>query len=177
MAIDLEMAQPSNNIIEIGAAIGDTDNYQIIDKISIFVNPHEQLSEEIIKLTSISQEDVDLAKNLDDAYKDLLDFSNKYAVHKQLVTWGSGDIWALKSQLQKIDLNIKWEYGYTYMNVKNIVQAMLTAKNRKTQGGLAKSLGKFGLGFKGKKHRADDDSVNTLRMYFKILELLKCLNF
>ena len=59
------------------------------------------------------------------------------------------------------------------MNCKTVVQAILTARGVKTQGGLAKSMNKFGLSFQGTKHRADDDALNTMRIYFKLLEILK----
>jgi len=57
-SLDLEMAQPSKKIIQIGAVVGNIVTGEILEKLSIIVNPKEQLTEFIINLTGITQEDV-----------------------------------------------------------------------------------------------------------------------
>ena len=181
-SIDLEMCQPSGVICEVGYTIGDPKTGEILLSKGLIVNPHEQLSEFIIKLTSITQDMADEGQELIDAYKELLKDCETFDVHRQPVTWGSGDLRVLKEQIKAKDPSLlitdktRWAFGYTEMNIKNIVQAVLNAKQYKSQGGLAKSLGKFDLSFKGTKHRAVDDSLNTFLLYHELLKRLQVID-
>jgi len=180
-ALDLEMNQPSQKIIEVGYTIGDIYTGEVKLSKGLIVNPHEQLSEFIINLTHISQEMVDIGYELVDAYKEMMKDCETLGVHRQPVVWGGGDVRTLKQQVNEIDSSILrkdsgiWSFGYTEMNDKNIVQAILGAKKLKTQGGLARSLGKFGLNFKGTKHRAIDDSLNTFLIHVELLKRLQVI--
>ena len=176
VSLDLEMNQPSRKIIEIGYTIGDTQTGEIFLKKGLIVNPKEQLAEFIVKLTHITQEMVDSGASLIDAYLELVKDCEKYGVSRQAVVWGGGDIRTLKDQVYHADhelMPLHWQFGYTEMNIKDVVQAILKAHQAKTQGGLAKALGKFGMSFKGVKHRAIDDSVNTFLLYVELLNRLK----
>ena len=56
VVFDLEttgLNREHNKIIEIGAV--KVKNGQIIDRFSTFINPHESLSEDIVKLTNITR--------------------------------------------------------------------------------------------------------------------------
>jgi inhibitor of KinA sporulation pathway (predicted exonuclease) len=175
------MAQPSGAIIEIGYTIADDHTGEVKLVKGLIVNPHEQLSDFIKNLTHISQEMVDNGCELVDAWKELLKDCESFQVHRQPVVWGGGDIRTLKAQVHAKDPSLliadktRWAFGYTEMNIKCIVQGILNAKGLKTQGGLAKSLGKFGLGFKGTKHRAVDDSLNTFLLYHELLKRLQVI--
>lgn len=70
LSFDLELNQdPAGaKIIEIGACIGDAKTKEIIAQYSAFVDPGEILQEYIIKLTGITQDDVDNAGTLLEAY-------------------------------------------------------------------------------------------------------------
>ena len=177
-ALDLEMNQPSGTIIEIGYTIADTETDQIKVSKGLIVNPHEQLSDMIIKLTGINQDMVDTGQELLDAYLEMVKDCEDFSAHRQPVVWGSGDLRVLREQVYKKDANVfanEWSFGYTEMNIKGIVQGIMVANGRSAQGGLAKSLLKFGLNFKGTKHRAIDDSANTFFLYVELLKRLKCL--
>lgn len=174
IALDLEMAQPSQNIIEIGLAVGCPIKREVIDTLSVFINPNEVLTDFIKTLTNITQDNVDKAKTLQRGFlEDVLPFINKYPIQYPLITWGSGDLRHLRTQLQQSDLN--FILGRTEMNVKNLAQACFMATGIKLQGGLSKALTRFGLQFSGIKHRAVDDAKNTLILYFTILNKLQCL--
>ena len=166
VAIDLEMAQPSGKIIQIGAAAGDIEKKTVIDSLSVFINPEEELTDFIKKLTGISQDDVDGGVDLVTGYSRLTEFVKKHGASPMLLEWGQGDCRALKQQLGPT----KWELGRTSMNVKNIHQFQQLQKSEKIQGGLAKALLRNGLNFDGKKHNAEDDAKNTLLVFFKMLE-------
>jgi len=179
VAVDLEMNQPSGKIIEVGYTIGNKFTGQVLVSKGIIVKIDELLNRtnpDIVKLTSITDEMVQAGRTLQSAYEELTADCHSLGAHRQPVEWGGGDIRTLRQQIWEIDKNIlanNWSFGYTTMNIKNIVQGILNAKKLKTQGGLARSLGKFGLSFKGTKHRAIDDSLNTFLLYVELLKRLE----
>lgn len=78
VSIDLEMSglnEKEDKIIEIGA-IKVVDG-QIVDTLSTLINPECQLSDEIIKITGITQEEVDKAPKLTEVLEDLHAFLGK----------------------------------------------------------------------------------------------------
>lgn len=178
VSLDLELNQYNGHpkIIQIGVAIGDLERRQILEKKSFMVNPGEGITEYISTLTGITDHQVKDAPDLIGAFKQLAEYLQTFETHKQPIVWGNGDIWALKKELAEMNMSQDdwklWPFGFTEMNVKTTVQMILTARKEKTQGGLAKSMNKFGLSFQGTKHRADDDAFNTMRIYFKLLSLL-----
>jgi inhibitor of KinA sporulation pathway (predicted exonuclease) len=175
-ALDLEMNQPSGTIIEVGYTIGDMYTGEVLLKKGLIVNPGEVLREDIVKLTHITQDMVEAGTTLEQAYKECVTDCERLGARKQPVEWGGGDIRTLRQQAWEKDSNIlvnNWSFGYTTMNIKCIVQGILGAHQKSTQGGLARSLVKFGLKFQGVRHRAIDDSLNTFLLY---VELLKRLN-
>src|ERR1700676_1619914 len=100
-SLDLEMNQPSRKIIQIGACAGNIRTGEILEKLSIFVNPQEQLAPFIVELTGIKQEDVDTGLTLYEAYKKLAEFHKKHNSFVNCVTWGGGDSQEIYEQLRK----------------------------------------------------------------------------
>lgn len=188
LAVDLELNQPSNTIIQIGACVGDIETGQVIDKISLIVNPHEQLGycnggdndgKTITDLTGITQQDVDNGMELLDAYDQFVEFAQKYDVFVNPLTWGGGDIEEIRQQvLKKLESprTIKWPFGRRWIDVKTLFVSWRFANNEPIKGGLARSMVKVGLAFQGRKHDAMDDAVNTFRIYAKLLEFLRNKN-
>ena len=171
VSLDLEFNQQEvPKIIEIGLTIGDLSSRSILDTKSILVNPEEGITEYISTLTGITDYMVSSAPKIDEAYRIMKDYLDSHKVHRQPIVWGSGDVAMLKNA---VNSPLDFPFGFTEMNVKTIVQAVLTSRNMATQGGLAKSMLKFGMRFNGKKHRAIDDSKNTMLLYFKLLDLLR----
>ncbi len=182
--LDLEMNQPSQKIIEIGIVIADITTKEIKHKQSIIVNPSEQLNPYIIELTGIKQSDVDNGITLIEAAEIIKDIQAKYSPFINPVTWGQGDKDLLELQVkeqisiyyfdqpEKInELGIK--FGRREIDVKTLYVCYNIANDKSRQGGLAKSMTKLGLKFKGTKHRAADDAENTYYMFLKLLEKLK----
>lgn len=174
-SIDLEMNQPSKKIIQIGACVGNITTGKILDKLSIFVNPNESLNPEIIKLTGITQDDVDGGTTLLNAYEALKRFHKEHNSFINPITWGGGDSNELRDQLlsENPDVNLEWCFGRRWIDTKTLFVSHRFANRQPIQGGLAKSMLKVGLRFQGRKHNATDDSVNTFHMYSKMLELIK----
>jgi inhibitor of KinA sporulation pathway (predicted exonuclease) len=173
-SLDLEMAQPSRKIIQIGACVGNIRTGQIFEKISLFVNPQEQLTPFIMDLTKIKQEDVDQGYTLEEAYRKLQKLHENYGAFVNVITWGGGDSIELLQQLKQENPHFEgWCFGRRWIDTKTLFISWRLANGKQVQGGLAKAMTKVGLNFNGQKHRADDDAVNTFRMYVKMLELLK----
>ncbi len=174
LALDLEMNQPSKRIIQIGACVGDVTNGEILETLSVFVNPNEELAPFIIDLTGIKQEDVDSGMNLPEAYDKLVELFKKQTPFINPVTWGGGDIVEIFNQLNKYYPDHKFDnvFGRRWIDVKTLFVCwkLGIGQGNNMQGGLAKSLTKFGLKFEGKKHNATDDAVNTFRMYCAMLK-------
>lgn len=169
LSFDLELNQDptGSKIIEIGAVVGDTASGEVLESFSAFVNPQQPLLEYIIQLTSITQNDVDAAGTLEEAYRQLLAFALKYdAAHMPLV-WGIGDGAALRQELPS---HVIWAFGRRELDVKAVFQAYQMSKGEKVHAGLAKAMTRLGLAFKGKKHRANDDALNTFVIYCELLK-------
>ena len=71
VSIDLEMNQPSEKIIQVGAALGNVRTVEVTSRFDVNVNPNEALDSRIIRLTGIRQSDVDNAGSLLQAYQKL----------------------------------------------------------------------------------------------------------
>lgn len=182
-SIDLELNQPSNSIIQIGAVVGDIYSGEILDSLSIIVNPNEVLGscndieKTITELTGITQDQVDNGENLEQAYFKLKDFHKKYNSFINPITWGGGDSILLLNQLrEKYDTDKYsdyWCFGRRWIDAKTLYISYRLSQGKDAAGGLAKAMTKFNLRFEGKKHNALDDAKNTFILYKHMLELFK----
>jgi len=163
MSLDLELQQPSKAIIQIGVCVGNIESGNVLERAKWHVKIDEVLDPFIIKLTGITQQDVDSAEPLIEVYKKVVDLYQKHQCYTNVVTWGGGDSEILKKQLGKT--NIPWIFGHRWLDVKTIFQIFcMRDNNKKTQGGLARAMTKVGLAFQGRKHDAGDDAYNTWRL-------------
>lgn len=169
LALDLELNQDPKGpkIIEIGACVGNIQTGEVIETYSAFVNPQETLQEFIIQLTSITQAQVDQAGSLEQAYSGMVALASRHQCLSMPLVWGIGDGQAIRQELPK---NCEWSFGRRELDVKAVFQAYQMAKAEKIQAGLAKALTRLGLQFKGRKHRAIDDAVNTFLIYHALLK-------
>jgi len=176
MALDLEMAQPSTRIIQIGAVIGNIDTGEILDRFSMFINPEEQLSEYIINLTGITQEQVDNGVTLREAYDQLVEFHKQHKAFFNAIVWGKGDMDKLKKEMHEMYGEVStanhWPFGRREIDVKTIWVSYRLSRGEPIQGGLARSMTKVGLKFEGRKHNAESDAEMTFSMYRAMLKIL-----
>lgn len=170
MALDLEFNQPSETIIQIGVAAFNLETGAILESRRYYINPHEILNPYIINLCGISQEQVDSGMTLGEAYDDICTLYAQYNCHLNFVTWGGGDSDALKLALLG---ERPWKHGRRWQDAKTLYQAYMLAIGGKPQAGLAKALTKLGKAFKGRKHDAMDDSINTAIIYTDLINLYK----
>lgn len=171
LSLDLEMNQPSGKIIQIGYIIGNVNTGDILEEKSLFVNPEEQLSDYIITLTGIKQNQVDDGTTLKEAYDELKETFKQYDCFRNPITWGGGDSECLRNQLN-LD-NEMFLFGRRWIDVKTLYVSYRVANGLSHQGGLAKAMTKMGLQFSGKKHNATCDAKNTFKMYLHMLKYFK----
>lgn len=175
-SLDLEMNQPSKKIIQIGAVVGNISTGEIIERISLFVNPKERINPGITELTKITQEDVNNGDTLENAYQKLQFVHLRHGSFINAITWGGGDSLELLNQLKQENVNFdeqSWCFGRRWIDAKTLFISWRLANGKPIQGGLAKTMTKFGLAFKGQKHNAMHDAENTFNLYRKMLNLLK----
>lgn len=169
ISLDLEMSQPSGKIIELGYVIANLDSGEVLLKRGLICNPHEELSDFIVKLTGIHQADVEKGMEIDEAYNVLIEDYNQYKPWYQVVVWGEGDMRTLRSQISK-ESSEKWTFGHRTLDVKTLYFAEALKKGLSYRGGLAKCMTRMGLRFFGTKHRACDDSENTFKLFRKFIK-------
>jgi inhibitor of KinA sporulation pathway (predicted exonuclease) len=169
LSMDLELNQDETGpkIIEVGACVGDTETAEVLESYSAFVNPHQRLTEFIIQLTGITQEQVDNAGTVEQAYLGMEELGSRFECKTMPIVWGMGDGAALRRELPESCI---WGFGRRELDVKAVFQAYQMAKNEKLQAGLAKAMTRLGFNFKGKKHRAKDDAINTFTLYCELLK-------
>ena len=180
LSLDLEMAQPSGKIIQIGACIGNIITGEILEQKSWFVSINEDLSPFITTLTGITDYDLQTwGWTLVEASQELFCMAKQYDCMVNPITWGGGDSKELKDQLQiEYDKTIigkvfDWPFGRRWVDVKTVFQFRQLARGEKIQAGLAKALTKCGMSFKGRKHNALDDATNTFLLAHHLLKEMK----
>lgn len=172
--LDLEMNQPSGKIIQIGAVIGDTVTGMVAHRLRVYINPGEPIASEITKLCNISQDQIDQEGiPLADGYRILKEFHEKHSTFINPLTWGGGDSQEVYDQLDE-ETRKDWCFGRRWIDAKTMaVTRMIARENRIYSGGLATTMKKYGLGFQGHKHDAQDDAENTFKMYYHMLQLVR----
>lgn len=161
MALDLEMNQPSNTIIQVGYCVGNIRTGDLHETGGWFVHTSELIHPDITKLTGIKQSYVDTAKPLVEVYSELVKVHKRYNCFCNPATWGGGDSELLRKQLP---VDTPWIFGRRWIDVKTIHIVNQISKGAKVQGGLARSMLKYSLAFDGRKHDAADDAYNTWRL-------------
>lgn len=163
------MNQPSGRIIQIGACVGDTLTGEILETLSVLVDPGEELTDFIVNLTGIYPAHIsEKGGTLMAAYEKLKELHIKHACFMNPITWGGGDSYELKQQLVRDypDWDQKlWTFGRRWIDVKTLWHTQQIAIEGKLQAGLAKALAKSGMQFKGRRHNAKDDAINTFYMF------------
>jgi inhibitor of KinA sporulation pathway (predicted exonuclease) len=171
LSLDLEMNQPSNKIIQVGACVGDITTGEVLEKLSVDVKIDEPITLYIENLTGISNERMNAGTTLKDAYNSLIKLAEKHSCPRGMtLTWGVGDLHLLRSQL---GYDEDWYLGRRFMDVKTLYIFYALSNNKPIRGGLAKSLLRLGLKFEGTKHDAQDDAVNTFRVAHELFKRLQ----
>lgn len=174
--IDLELNQDpitGPRIIQIGFVIGSLSTGIILSQGSILINPQQQLLPFITQLTGITQEQVDGGITLLEGYEVLRGEHEKYDSFCNPITWGGGDLEAIRKELEyEAPRLYTWAFGRRWIDAKTLYVSWRIVNGKMPAGGLAKAMTNLGLSFKGKKHQAMDDALNTFTIYRKLCERL-----
>lgn len=172
LALDLEFNQPSRKIIQVGIAIGaiEMPSAQFITR-KWYLDPGEPVAPAIEALTGISDADIQrdsvswgcVAHEIGGLIEENACFVNP-------VTWGGGDSEALLANFRQYGVPFP-HFGRRWIDIKtwHVCQALANGQN--PNGGLSRVMARYGLPFQGLAHRADVDAFNTLRLYFKLIEI------
>jgi len=146
-------------IIEIGAVLLDAITLEQTGDFQTFVKPvrNSKLSDFCKSLTTIKQEDVDIAPEFKVALADLVDWMPEGVV---LSSWGDFD----RKQFQKDCIYHKVAYPFgEHINIKKLFQ-----DKKGVRTGVKRALKKLGLEFEGTPHRGLIDAKNIVRILRKI---------
>ena len=172
--LELNQAETGAKIIQIGAVVGNIHTGEILEKLSVFINPHEALTPYIIELTGIKQADVDAGVTLLEGYNQLKDMHKRYGSMINCITWGGGDTTELLTQIKSENPEFDdWAFGRRWIDTKTMYVCWRLANGHPMQGGLKTACRKLGVKFQGPAHRADLDALNTFFAFKKLLEIIK----
>lgn len=174
LSLDLELAQPSQKVIQIGACVISVVDGKIIDTFMVYVNPYEKLSEEIISLTGITQAKVDVdGYPVQEAYYLLKKFAMKNKASKNSLVWGSGAYNDSQHLYKEAKVEEKNFLGHRVLDVKTIYQSMRIRQGKTTKGGLLTSMEECGLKFEGRHHDGLADAINTAKFWYYLTNNFK----
>lgn len=169
LALDCEFMQPSTRTIEIGAAIFNIEGH-LIDTFQTYVNPLESISPYITDLTTITNESVENAPLIAEAWEQLRTFHSKYSpIYMNPIVWGSGvrnDSSALWLESKDSAPNFM---GYRVFDCKTLYQAIKIKECRDIKAGLQTACKKMNILFEGKPHTATADAIMTGKLWFELL--------
>jgi len=178
-ALDLELEQACTNpqtpdsvlnfpkIIQVGVVFFNARTGETLEFFSWYINIEVKLSAFIKQLTGIEQAQIDAGVSIETAYNELLSVIEAYNCNPRPITWGSGDLLALQTEVKQSKL------GKAESNVKVMWQDYMEVKGFNGRGGLAKCMRRAGLEFKGRPHCAVRDALATAEMYLHIMKLYK----
>lgn len=175
--LDLELNQNKETgarIIQVGACVGDLKTGEILEKLSVYVNPLQELEPFIIQLTKIKQQDVDNGTTLEEAYAQLEILHKKYNSFVNCVVWGCGDVRALHSELLAHNPEFKSRiFGRREIDTKTIYCAWRLAQGLPPSGGLSTAARNLKVKWRGQAHDALDDSINTWNVFCNLVDKYK----
>lgn len=180
-AIDLELntdpdgSTPVPRIIQVGIAIGSYNDYTngtLITK-KWYLDPKESIYPFITSLTGITDNDIStLSVTHLELATELTEIVTKHDCFVNPITWGGGDSVELKREFREHNINLKL-FGRRWIDCKTLYVCDLIAEGKNPAGGLTSAITRHKLKFEGTPHRADYDALNTLRLFFKMIEKRK----
>lgn len=151
-------------IIEIGACSLDIATGDRSKKRSILVRPERStVSPFCTQLTTLTQEQVAEGVSFAEAIEIL-----RQEYHPAERTWASyGDFDRILLQRQCEQRGVRYPFGRTHLNVKNLLAVSLNLPN---EVGLDRAVELCGLALEGTHHRGDDDAWNIAAVLGALLE-------
>ena len=169
-AIDLELNQPDNKIIQIGAAEFDTDlkSGNITDRTFMRFIDRETNWEHVLNTGKTLRELLphspehfkEKGIKIDLGLREFRDWLDQGATGKKIIQWGSGDFALILGEMKEHGLEFKRRYQC--FNFKQSYQFLIQpAFKLHKGGGLGSAINAMELEFYGKPHSAIYDAINT----------------
>jgi inhibitor of KinA sporulation pathway (predicted exonuclease) len=173
-SLDLELNNLNNGttprIIQVGVSIGSPVRPDDIKTFSWYLDPEEEITPFITKLTGIDNQLIkEKAVPHQIVAEELGALININKCFVNPVTWGQGDADELKAEFRERNINFPF-FGRRILDVKTLYVFNQMVQGKSPSGGLRKSMLSYGLTFEGQSHRAEIDALNTLRFFFYFLE-------
>lgn len=176
IAIDLELNQPSNRIIQVGVAIGNA--YQSADKYIVrkwYIDPNEPIDTFIVGLTGITSGDIrSFSVGHQTVARELSDLIKEHQPWLNPIVWGYDDAGVLRREFEKNKIEFK-HLGGRWIDLKTIYNFLQFSKDHDPKGNLQQAMSITGLWFEGDQHRADIDACNTLKFWFHLMKKQKTM--
>jgi DNA polymerase III alpha subunit (gram-positive type) len=160
LILDLEMEQPSDEIIEIGYVVGDKMG-RVFENESIYVKIDQPLSSYISELTGISDETLaTFGMYKHEVAAKFNSIIERHKVNPKAITWGAGDVRLLLQQYPEILLHNR------YLDMKTLFQVEAIANNKTMKKGLFAAATLLNVPLEGRTaHSAKDDAYITYLVF------------
>jgi inhibitor of KinA sporulation pathway (predicted exonuclease) len=173
-SLDLELNNKQDGttpkIIQVGVSIGSPVRPDDIKTFSWYLDPEEEITPFITKLTGIDNQLIkEKAVPHQIVAEELGALININKCFVNPVTWGQGDADELKAEFRERNIHFPF-FGRRIFDVKTLYVFNQMVQGKSPSGGLRKSMLSYGIDFQGQSHRADIDAKNTLRFFFYFLE-------
>ncbi len=161
---DLPPRGQMSEIIEVGLCVVDVQLLRRLERRSLMVKPMtSEVSEFCTDLTGITTEMVQDAPPLSEAVRILRD---QYRAGDRLfASWGDYDRKQFYRNCQTY--NLKYPFGPTHLNIKNLFS---TALGLNQELGIDGACQRLGLTMEGAHHRGVDDAWNIARIFCLLLK-------
>ena len=170
LAIDLELNQPSNKIIQVGVAIGSADQNPkdyIVKK--WYIDPGEKIDKFITDLTGITNRDIkSYCVSHDTVARELTELIVEHQPWLNAIVWGYDDAGVLRKEFEQRSVPFK-HLGGRWIDLKTIHNFLAFSTDSDPRGDLKTAMSRFDCWFDGEQHRADADAKNTLKFFFHLL--------
>jgi inhibitor of KinA sporulation pathway (predicted exonuclease) len=177
-SLDLELNNLNNGttpkIIQVGVSIGSPVRPDDIKTFSWYLDPEEEITPFITKLTGIDNQLIkEKAVPHQIVAEELGALININKCFVNPIVWGGGgegnDATELKDEFRERNIDFPF-FGRRVVDVKTLYVFNQMVQGKSPSGGLRKSMISYGLTFEGQSHRAEIDALNTLRFFFYFLE-------
>ena len=147
-------------IIEIGAVKLESASFNIIDEFQSFVKPinNPVLSDFCIKLTSITQQQIDTAKNFNEVFPNFINWIG--GENFQICSWGEYDLNQLKADCTRHSIKLPGTIEKNHRNLKAEFAAFFNQKPC----GMKRALKHLKINSDGIHHRGIDDARNIAKI-------------
>jgi inhibitor of KinA sporulation pathway (predicted exonuclease) len=173
-SLDLELNNKQDGttpkIIQVGVSIGSPVRPDDIKTFSWYLDPEEEITPFITKLTGIDNQLIkEKAVPHQIVAEELGALININKCFVNPVTWGQGDADELKAEFRERNIHFPF-FGRRILDIKTLYVFNQMVQGKSPSGGLRKSMLSYGIDFQGQSHRAEIDAKNTLRFFFYFLE-------